>query len=135
RHGWAYLKTGESADLHDRRTGRRTRTGDMRHTRFEYFAATSLLDGRFLMTGGVMTGRVPGGVAELYDPRTGRWFATGRMGRYRGYAVATLLPTGEVLVTGGATGPGATYASAQVYDSQQDRWHDIASMRQDRAQH
>jgi len=56
--------------------------------------------------------------AELYDPGTGTFSATGSMTAARKYHSATLLPNGMVLVAGGNGGHlGTTFwANAELYD-------------------
>jgi WD40 repeat protein len=75
--------------------------------------ATLLANEKVLVVGGGDTS------AELYDPATGTFTATGSMAQARAFLQATLLPNGKVLVTGGGYGtpmrpaPGPT----EVYDA------------------
>src|SRR5205823_3264895 len=93
-----------------------------------------LSNGQVLVTGGV-----PGGFAELYDPTTRTWTDTGSLGTTRWYHTATLLPNGYVLVTGGMTanfrGPHETVASAELYDPATGVWMATGSMTTARCMH
>jgi hypothetical protein len=78
--------------------------------------ATRLPDGRVLITGGYAgEGSAPLRSAELFDPGTNRFVATGDMAVGRGAHTATLLPDGRVLVVGGWTGSSAR-TEVEFYD-------------------
>ncbi len=94
-------------------------------------AVSVLLDGRVLVAGGRFLDRtVPGqgrslDTAELWDPRSGAWSPTGRLGATRVGASAVTLADGRVLLVGGATGRvGALtpHDRAEIYDPRSDRW-------------
>src|SRR5205807_2691014 len=78
-------------------------------------------NGKVLVTG--TTPLTYSAVAELYDPASGTWSATGslRTAATDSYT-ATLLPNGKVLVVGGRTGDYASLASAELYDPAQGTW-------------
>ena len=54
--------------------------------------------------------------AEVYDPATGVWTATGSTSTARYLHTATLLPNGQVLVADGSKPGGTILASAELYD-------------------
>jgi len=66
-----------------------------------FHTATLLTNGQVLVAGGEDSSFEPTGSAELYDPATGIWTATGSLGTGRQMHTATLLPNGMVLVVGG----------------------------------
>ena len=74
-----------------------------------YHTATLLPNGKVLIAGGYLDAS-----AELYDPATGTWSATGELSEARWSHTATLLLNGKVLVAGGRQ-EGYTIASAELY--------------------
>ena len=112
-----------------------TASGDMVEARTNH-TATQLLDGRVLVAGGVGVQQSEGlanilASAELYDPNTGAWTATGAMSQLRGLQTATLLPDGKVLVVGGsacADFDGCPLTSAELYDPASGTWIATGSM-------
>lgn len=81
-----------------------------------------LLDGRVLVAGG-WNGETALTSAELYDPTSGTWSATGNMLKALAGFPATLLPDGKVLV-GGVDDAAANewITGAEVYDPESGTW-------------
>jgi len=81
--------------------------------------STLLPGGQVLVTGGI-PGAVAAGVpatntAEIYNPASGAFSATGNMNAGRSAHTSTLLPSGLVLIAGGSPGNGVL-SSAELYD-------------------
>ena len=118
--------TTASAELYSSVNGKWTSTGAMATAR-TYFSMVLLPGGQVLVAGGC-TGLNANGCsgvtnkAEIYNPSTGKWTATGSMTAARGNLTATLLTNGKVLVAGGINGAGDPLGSAELYNPATGRW-------------
>jgi hypothetical protein len=148
--------TGKYAEVYDPATETWTSTGSLNSDHASHMAVP-LPDGRVLVVGGHTpgTGSWQAGFtstasAELYDPTTGAWTATGSMTTAREGTTAVLLQDGRVLVPGGAkcdytisSNPPAPplvsetcrpLASVEVYDAATGSWATTGSLTSERDQ-
>jgi N-acetylneuraminic acid mutarotase len=95
--------------------------------------ATLLPGGKVLIAGGFNGNYLDS--AEIYDPKTGKFTAAGKMTLPRSEHVAVLLGNGKVLLAGGV-GTGWTFlADAEIYDPATDSFSKTGNMTAARESH
>jgi hypothetical protein len=118
--------TTRSAELYNPTAGTFTATGSMVQARAE-FGVTLLANGQVLVAGGCTAYDANGCLAvtnkaEIYNPATGTWTATGALRGARHAMTATRLASGKVLVAGGATASMDALNSSEIYDPVAKTW-------------
>ena len=120
----------DSAELYNPATGKWTLTGTMTTKRWGP-QAVLLENGQVLVAGGgndnTCCGNPDLASAELYNPSTGKWTATGSMATGRIAFIMILLPSGQVLAAGGNAG-NQNLSSAELYNPATGTWTATGSM-------
>lgn len=120
------------SEIYDPATGQWSTVGSPMIYPRSGHTATLLPNGKVLVAGG--TGNVigiAGGInlpAEIFDPSTGLWSASGSTTTIHVYGAATLLPNGKVLLAGGDTISPTATAAAEIYDPATGTWAATGSM-------
>ncbi|HEX8535973.1 MAG TPA: kelch repeat-containing protein [Cystobacter sp.] len=94
----------------------------------------TLSDGRILVVGGWSEGAVLG-TAEVWDPRTGEWSATGSLALPRSGFALTALPGGGAAVSGGIVDHRAATETVALWDPVRGTWAPGPSLSEPREGH
>lgn len=123
-----------SAELYDPSSGTFTLTGSLNTARSSQ-TATVLQNGNVLIAAGQNSGANGGyvGSAELYNPTTGKFSATGSLNTARILHTAHLLSSGKVLIVAG--NHFGSIASAELYDPTSGTFSNAASLNTPRQGH
>jgi hypothetical protein len=97
-------------------------------------AATAMLDGKVLVTGGNQGPRLLQST-EIYDAKNDRWFRSSPLPTPRTAHSAFTLRDGRVLVAGGIDPSGAATDTTFIYDPPADQWSEGPRMTLPRVQH
>jgi hypothetical protein len=124
------------AELYDPVARTFAATGSLALAR-EQHTATLLPNGQVLVAAGgdVSAGEQLLSSAELYNPATGTFTATGDLATARADHTATLLPTGQVLVAGGIGLGYVAISSSEMYDPIAGTFTTTGSLATPRAYH
>ena len=120
--GINFFASLSSAELFDPASGLWTPTGDLGAARGGH-TDTLLPSGQVMVAGGYDPSASPSVLssAELYDPGTGMWTATGGLTTARYDHAATLLMSGQVLVAAGYSGL-TELSNSELYDPPTGTW-------------
>ena len=119
-----------SAEIYDPRANAWRVVAPMSEPRYVH-AAVRLRDGRVLVAGGwYATSNVDPSheTAEIYDPATNRWTATGSMKNGRAEYGLVSLPDGRILAVGGVDPAYKVQAGSELYDPTTGVWRVAGSL-------
>ena len=128
-------QTYTTAEIYDPVTATVSPTGSLVAPSGRVLHASVLLpNGKVLLLGGQDNAGNPLATAELYDPPSGTFSATGEMAQPRNRPGAIVLANGKVLVNGGHNSSGAL-AAAEIYDPATGSFTPTGNLNQARARH